>query len=111
LKTATVIKLSGKRLLQLIYDILAAACMKHGTMNIKYENVDMEALLGDVVELAGALVHKDVDFLTSMQAVPCIVGDTGRVAQVRPPCVWFVGLAKWTAHFAGSRYSFEFSGC
>lgn len=45
--------------------------------------VDMQALVADVVELAGSLVRKDVEFLTSIQPVPRIAGDTGRVAQVR----------------------------
>lgn len=39
LKTATVIKLSGKRLLQLIYDILSTASMTDGMMAIRHEEV------------------------------------------------------------------------
>lgn len=38
-KTISTVKLSGKRLLQLINDILDAAKMKQGTLVIKHEKV------------------------------------------------------------------------
>jgi signal transduction histidine kinase len=40
---------SGKRLLQLINDILDAAKMKQGTLVIKHERVDLRRLVCDVL--------------------------------------------------------------
>ena len=83
-KTMTVIKISGKRLLQLIYEILDIAKMQEeGGISIKAEVVDMKALVADVVELAGTLVHKGVHLRSDIQHMPKVIGDTGRVLQVR----------------------------
>ncbi|KAG2487120.1 hypothetical protein HYH03_014233 [Edaphochlamys debaryana] len=82
LKTVSTVKLSGKRLLQLINDILDAAKMKQGTLVIKHEKVDIKRLVTDVLDLSLPLVRKGVKLVNNVGNVPKIVGDNGRIVQI-----------------------------
>ncbi|GAX78845.1 hypothetical protein CEUSTIGMA_g6283.t1 [Chlamydomonas eustigma] len=82
IQTISTVKLSGKRLLQLINDILDAAKMKQGILVIKHENVDIKRLVTDVLDLSLPLVRKTVRLVNNVGNVPKIVGDTGRIVQV-----------------------------
>ncbi|GLI63472.1 hypothetical protein VaNZ11_006446, partial [Volvox africanus] len=81
-KTVSTVKLSGKRLLQLINDILDAAKMKQGTLVIKHEKVDIKRLVTDVLDLSLPLVRKGVRLVNNVGNVPKIVGDNGRIVQI-----------------------------
>ncbi|EFJ46446.1 hypothetical protein VOLCADRAFT_93268 [Volvox carteri f. nagariensis] len=81
-KTISTVKLSGKRLLQLINDILDAAKMKQGTLVIKHEKVDIKRLVTDVLDLSLPLVRKGVRLVNNVGNVPKIVGDNGRIVQI-----------------------------
>ncbi|KAG1665331.1 hypothetical protein FOA52_011744 [Chlamydomonas sp. UWO 241] len=80
--TVSTIGLSGKRLLQLINDILDAAKMKQGIMVIKHERVDIKRLVNDVLDLTLPLVRKGVSLVNTITNVPDITGDTGRIVQI-----------------------------
>jgi len=82
LQTVSTVRLSGKRLLQLINDILDAAKMKQGTLVIKHEKVDIKRLVTDVVDLSLPLVRKGVKLVNNVGNVPKIVGDAGRIVQI-----------------------------
>ncbi|KAG2442020.1 hypothetical protein HYH02_009812 [Chlamydomonas schloesseri] len=81
-KTISTVKLSGKRLLQLINDILDAAKMKQGMLVIKHEKVDIKRLVSDVLDLSLPLVRKGVRLINNVGNVPKIVGDNGRIVQI-----------------------------
>ncbi|KAG2440769.1 hypothetical protein HXX76_003625 [Chlamydomonas incerta] len=81
-KTISTVKLSGKRLLQLINDILDAAKMKQGMLVIKHEKVDIRRLVSDVLDLSLPLVRKGVRLINNVGNVPKIVGDNGRIVQI-----------------------------
>lgn len=84
-KTLTVITMSGKRLLQLIYDVLDAAKMTADAPLIKRESVNVRALVLDVAMLCSSIVRQGVDLRVQLQPVPRIIGDTGRIVQARSP--------------------------
>ena len=54
------IKWSGRRLLQLINDVLDAAKMKQGELVIRHEHVDVRRLVFDVMEMSEALLAAPV---------------------------------------------------
>ncbi|GAX79210.1 hypothetical protein CEUSTIGMA_g6650.t1 [Chlamydomonas eustigma] len=82
-QSISTVKLSGKRLLQLINDILDAAKMKQGILVIKHEKVDIKRLVSDVLDLSLPLVRKGVRLVNNVQGIiPKIVGDTGRIVQI-----------------------------
>lgn len=82
-KTLTVITMSGKRLLQLIYDVLDAAKTAEDSPLVKRESVNVRALVLDVAMLCSSIVRQGVDLRVQLQPVPRIIGDTGRIVQVR----------------------------
>ena len=57
------IKWSGRRLLQLINDVLDAAKMKQGELVIRHEHVDVRRLVFDVMEMSEALLAAPVKLL------------------------------------------------
>ena len=57
-QTISIIKSSGRRLLQLINDILDAAKMKQGELVIKHDKVNIRSLISDVFDLTQTPVTK-----------------------------------------------------
>eukprot|EP00892_Ulva_mutabilis_P012841 jgi/Ulvmu1/992/UM103_0019.1 len=81
-KTLTVITMSGKRLLQLINDVLNAAKTTADAPLNKRESVNVRALALDVAMLCSSIVRQGVDLRVQLQPVPRIIGDTGRIVQI-----------------------------
>ncbi len=82
MSTVSTIKLSGKRLLQLINDILDAAKMKQGGIVIKHEQVDVCALMKDVTDIAKSLVNRKVTLVNKVHDLPLITADADRLVQI-----------------------------
>ena len=80
--TIQTVKMSGKRLLQLINDVLDAAKMKQGNLVIKHEKVDLKKLVEDVVDITRPLVNKKVQLINRVSSIPCITGDGDRITQI-----------------------------
>lgn len=95
-QTIKLVMLSGKRLLQLINDILDAAKMKQGTLVIKHEKVDLRNLVCDVLDLSAPLVQRGVKLVNAVgRGVPRITGDSGRIVQVLYNLVGNAGARVW----------------
>ena len=67
IQTIGIIKSSGRRLLQLINDILDAAKMKQGELVIKHERVNVRQLMGDVFDITQTLVTKHVKLVNEVR--------------------------------------------
>ena len=101
--------MSGQRLLQLINDILDAAKMKQGSLVIKHQDVrsskpmsfagspfgswmitqfhgpiqvDVQALMKDVMDITKSLVSRKVELISKVGNVPHIIGDGDRLVQI-----------------------------
>ncbi len=70
------------RLAELVADVLDTSRLEAGTFSYRFEDVDLERLVADVVE-AAALAQQDVPVVASLNGpLPSIRGDTARLRQV-----------------------------
>ena len=71
------------RLLRLVGDLLFVAQADAGRLSLEQAKVDLAALAAECVEAATpAAAEKSIDLILTAQAVPALVGDRGRLAQV-----------------------------
>ncbi|GAX84124.1 hypothetical protein CEUSTIGMA_g11547.t1 [Chlamydomonas eustigma] len=82
LQTISTIKMSGKRLLQLINDILDAAKMKQGGLVIKHQEVNVKQIMRDVMDITKSLLPRKVSFIDKVGDVPNITADSDRLVQI-----------------------------
>lgn len=82
LLTILTVKMSGKRLLQLINDVLDAAKMKQGGLVIKHEKVDLKRIIEDVVDITRPLINKKVQLINNVTSIPSVTGDGDRITQI-----------------------------
>ncbi len=71
------------RLLRLVGDLLFVAQADAGRLSLEQGKVDLASLAADCVEEAApAAADKSIDLVLNAEAVPALVGDRGRLAQV-----------------------------
>lgn len=74
---------SARRLLSLIQNMLDAAAIKRKSVNLNLTHVDVETVVGHVVELTRPLLHVNVQLKHSIQqGLPKLLADEGRLTQI-----------------------------
>jgi signal transduction histidine kinase len=80
-----VITQSGRRLLEFIYSMTSHAQLSTDSLVVQHQKVDVVPLAQDVAMLASHLLGSNVQLELDLSPVPLVVGDPGRIVQVRCP--------------------------
>jgi PAS domain S-box-containing protein len=78
-----VVDRNSKRLMHLVGDLLFLAQVEAGKLALELGDVELDALVVEAVEAAKPIAdEKGIDLKASVEPIPTMVGDRGRLAQV-----------------------------